>query len=128
MPQRGAAQQSAVLSRGTRLDPASPTPRGAHQGSHHTVLSTADRSRRSQAGRSAAGSRERRSSPQCSTTSAGMPTAARFECVHAAQLRFVTRLPIARAGSEWSSWRQCTAVGTGGAAETKQQSSCDRMR
>ena len=51
MPQRGAAQRSAVLSRGTRLDPASPTPRGAHQGSHHTVLSTADRSRRSQAGR-----------------------------------------------------------------------------
>ena len=40
VPQRGAAQQSAVLSRGTRLDPASPTPRGAHRSRDHTTQSS----------------------------------------------------------------------------------------
>ena len=40
MPQRGAAQRSAVLSRGTRLDPASPTPRGAHRSRDHTTQSS----------------------------------------------------------------------------------------
>ena len=40
VPQRGAAQQSAVLSRSTRLDPASPTPRGAHRSRDHTTQSS----------------------------------------------------------------------------------------
>ena len=56
---RNAAPRSRAQSRhAPRPSLTHPSRSSPEQGSHHTVLSTADRSRRSQAGRSAAGSRE----------------------------------------------------------------------